>query len=100
MDSTERNTPGLISALTIGLALLLVGGLYYWNKSRTLTTANNRVEQRVDSLLATKIQLESDLRGVNRQLATVKDENSDLTRRVDAAYRQLNNKDVAMNELR
>jgi len=64
-----------VLATLIGLGVAV--GLY-WN-NHTLTIRYDQAEQRVDSLLSVKLQLEGDIRDLNSQLETATDDKTYLS---------------------
>ncbi|GAB2567422.1 hypothetical protein [Spirosoma areae] len=100
MEDYEQKT-GWLTWLLGGLSLvLLAGGIYFWNGNKTLTRQNDRAERRADSLLSVRLQLETDLSKLNDQLATTKVDNTDLNKRIEAAYQRLAQNDARLGELR
>jgi len=89
-----------MTALIIGLVLFLAGGIYFWNKSRTLAARSDQTEQRADSLLAVKLRLENDMKVLNEQLGTAKEDNTELNRRIELADAELNRTNTSLRELR
>lgn len=87
METPERNPTTLawLLATFIGLA---VSGSLYRNNNRTLANRFDQAEQRADSLLSVKLQLEGDLRSLTSQLETATDENAYLNKRVDDLHSQ------------
>ncbi|CCH55947.1 hypothetical protein BN8_05247 [Fibrisoma limi BUZ 3] len=100
METSEQTSSGTMTALIIGLVLLLGGGIYFWNKSRNLAARSDRTEQQADSLLAVKLRLDNDMRVLNEQLATAKEDNTELNRRMEMADSQLNRTNASLRELR
>ncbi len=70
-------------------AVLLAGGIYFWNDNKALTRQSDLAERRADSLLSVRLQLETDMSQLKDQLATVKDNNTELNTRIDEANRQV-----------
>ncbi|AUD04248.1 intermediate filament family protein [Spirosoma pollinicola] len=99
MTTTERNPFSLASALAMLIIIGISGGLY-WNHNRVMTIRYDQVEQRADSLLSVKLQLEGDIRSLVRQLETTTDENAYLTNRIDNLHQQLSERDEALAQLR
>ena len=89
MESTTRTTQTLTATLVAGLVILLGVGYYYATKSGNLLTQKDQMEQRADSLLSAKLQLEGDVRLLNSQLITAKEDNTDLVKKVNVINRQL-----------
>lgn len=81
--------------LTFGL----VGGLY-WNKARTMTDRFNQEEQRADSLLSVKLQLEGDIRSLTSQLETATDESESLDKRISTLHGQLDRQNALAQQHR
>ncbi len=100
MENTGQNNNVVTYGLSALAALLLIGGIYFWNKSGTLTRQNDLTEQRADSLLSVKLQLEGDIRGLNSQIETASDEKSSLDKRVEDLNTQLTNRDRVVAQLR
>ena len=89
-----RQKTSLLTWLLGGLsAVLLAGGIYYWNANQTLTIQHDRAERRADSLLSVRLQLETDfgkLNGrLNEQLALTSADNAQLNKRLEDANRRL-----------
>lgn len=100
MENTGQNNNAVIYGLSALAALFLIGGIYFWNKTGTLTQQNDLIEQRADSLLSVKLQLEGDIRGLNSQIETVSDEKTSLDKRVEDLNTQLTNRDRVVAQLR
>jgi cell division protein FtsL len=100
MENVGQNNKAVTYGLSALAALLLIGGIYFWNKSGKLTRQNDLIEQQADSLLSVKLQLEGDIRGLNSQLETASDEKTSLDKRVEDLNTQLTNRDRAMTQLR
>ncbi len=100
MENVGQNTKTVTYGLSVLAALLLIGGIYFWSKSGKLTRQNDLTEQRADSLLSVKLQLEGDIRGLNTQLETASDEKASLDKRVENLNTQLTNRDRMMTQLR
>ena len=100
MEDYEQKTSPLTWLLSGLSAVLLAGGIYYWNGNKTLTRQNDRAERRADSLLSVRLQLETDLGKLNEQLATANVDNTDLDKRVEEANRRLAQNDARLRELR
>lgn len=100
MENTGQNTKMLLYGLSALVALFLVGGVYFWNKSGKLTRQNDLTEQRADSLLSVKLQLEGDIRSLSSQLETATDEKAYLDKRVDNLNSELTNRDRLVSQLR
>ena len=64
METTERTPTTLAWILATLIGLGIAGGLY-WTNNRKLTTRFDQTEQRADSLLSVKLQLEGDIRDLN-----------------------------------
>ena len=94
METTERTTIALKGMLALLLVLGVVGGLY-WNKSRTMADRFNQEEQRADSLLSVKLQLEGDIRSLTSQLDMTTDENESLDKRIGNLHDQLHQRNVS-----
>lgn len=100
MEDDERKT-GWLTYLLGGLALvLLAGGIYLWNDNKALTRQHDRADQRADSMLSVRLQLENDVRKINQQLATAEVDNTELYKRVEEANRRLARNDARYRELR
>lgn len=95
MEDYEQKTSWLTWLLSGVSAVLLAGGIYYWNGNKTLTRQNDLTERRADSLLSVRLQLETDMSKLNDQVATANENNTELNTRIDEATRQ-----VARVELR
>ena len=100
MENDGQNNKTVTYALSALAALLLIGGVYFWNKSGNLTRQNDQIEQRADSLLSVKLQLEGDIRGLNSQIETASTEKASLNERVEALNTQLANQNRAVAQLR
>jgi cell division protein FtsL len=100
MENVGQNNKTVTYGLSALAALLLIGGVYFWNKSGELTRQNDLIEQRADSLLSVKLQLEGDIRGLNSQIETTSDEKNSLDKRVEDLNTQLTNRDRAVTQLR
>ncbi|WP_018620122.1 hypothetical protein [Spirosoma luteum] len=100
MENTGQNNKAVTYGLSALAALLLIGGIYFWNKSGTLTRQNDLIEQRADSLLSVKLQLEGDIRGLNSQIETAADEKTSLDKRVEDLNTQLTSRDRVVAQLR
>lgn len=99
MTTTERNPISLVSALAMLIIIGISGGLY-WNHNRVTTARYDHVERRADSLLSVKLQLEGDIRSLERQLETATDENAYLTNRIDNLHQQASQHDEALAQVR
>ncbi|UFH51980.1 hypothetical protein [Spirosoma sp. KNUC1025] len=99
METTERNPTTLAWVLAALIGVGLAGGLY-WHNNRTLTNHYNQAEQRADSLLSVKFQLESDKRDLKTQLETAADDKDYLTKRIDNLHEQLAQRNQVVNTLR
>lgn len=100
MEHDEQNinwTTWLLGSLALAL---LAGGIYFWNGNKILTRQTERSERRADSLLSVRLQQETDMRQVESQLATAKEDNTELVDRVTVINRQLSQTDVRLRELR
>lgn len=99
METTERNPTNLAWILAALIGLGLVGGLY-WHNNHILTNQFDQVEQRADSLLSVKLQLEGDNRDLKRQLETAANEEDYLNNRVQSLHEQVNQRDQVVSTLR
>ncbi|GAB4029462.1 hypothetical protein [Spirosoma jeollabukense] len=99
METTERTSTTLAWILATLIGLGVAGGLY-WNNNRTLTTRFDQAEQRADSLLSVKLQLEGDIRDLNSQLETAAADKAYLDKRLESVHDQLNERNRAVNTLR
>ena len=99
METTERNPSTLAWVLAALIGVGLAGGLY-WNNNRTLTHRYDQAEQRADSLLSVKFQLEGDNRDLKKQLETAADDKDYLNKRIDNLHGQLTQRDRVVNTLR
>ncbi|SFC22276.1 hypothetical protein [Spirosoma endophyticum] len=99
METTERTPTTLAWILATLIGLGVAGGLY-WNNNRTLTTRFDQAEQRADSLLSVKLQLEGDIRQLNSQLETATADKAYLDKRLENVHDQLNERNQAVNTLR
>lgn len=99
METTERNPQNLAWILAVLIGLGLVGGLY-WNNNRTLTHQYDQAEQRADSLLSVKFQLEGDNRDLKKQLETATDKTDYLDNRINNLHEQLSQRDQIVTTLR
>ncbi|MBD2757621.1 hypothetical protein [Spirosoma validum] len=99
METTERNPTTLAWVLAVLIGVGLAGGLY-WNNNRTLTHRYDQAEQRADSLLSVKFQLEGDNRDLKKQLETAADDKDYLNKRIDNLHGQLTQRDQVVNTLR
>ena len=93
MEHYEQNTNWTIWLLGSVALALLAGGIYFWNGNKALARQTERAERRADSLLSVRLQLETDMRQVEDQLATAKEDNTGLANQVAIARRQLNQTD-------
>ncbi len=100
METNVRTTQFLTTALAVSLIALVAVGYYYTTKSHTLLTQTDRFEQRADSLLSAKLQLEGDVRWLNKQLTTAKTENSDLTNDLARVNQHLTDNQTRQRALR
>ncbi|MBC8152728.1 MAG: hypothetical protein H7Z72_07450 [Bacteroidetes bacterium] len=100
MESTPRTSQLLTAALVAGLFILLGVGYYYATKSSKLLTQKDRMEQRADSLLSAKLQLEGDVRLLNNQLTTAREDNTSLTKNLGAVNQRLASSQVTQQALR
>lgn len=97
----ENNNAKTITAVLAGLMVLfLVGGIYYWNQSRSLTTQNDRIEQRADSLMSVKIRLEGDVQNLQDQLGAATTQQADLTRQLADVNGLLTARERTLDQLR
>lgn len=99
MEITERKPTTLVWVLAILIGLGLAGG-FYWNHNRRLTVRIDQEEQRADSLLSVKLQLEGDIRELNSQLVTATDDKAYLNDRNSNLHSQLNRRNQAVSKLR
>lgn len=99
METTARNPTNLAWILATLIGLGLAGGLY-WDNNRQLTSRYDQAEQRADSLLSVKFQLEGDNRDLQRQLETAADDKSYLNNRINELHEQVSQRDRIMNILR
>ncbi|CAN5195468.1 hypothetical protein BH09BAC4_BH09BAC4_47050 [soil metagenome] len=99
METTERTPTTLAWILATLIGVGVAGGLY-WNNNQTLTTRFDQAEQRADSLLSVKLQLEGDIRQLNSQLETATADKAYLDKRLENVHDQLNERSQAMNTLR
>lgn len=99
METTERNPTTLAWVLATLIGLGVAGGLY-WNNNRTLTNRYDQAEQRADSLLSVKLQLEGDIRELNSQLETATDDKAYLAKRLENVHDQLNQRNLVVTNLR
>lgn len=95
----QRNNllTGIFATLT---ALLVAFGFYYWQRTEALSKENDLNEQRADSLLSTKLQLEGDVRSLKSQLETAADENGWLNKRLTVVHEQVASRDQQLTGLR
>ncbi len=97
----ENNNAKTITAVLAGLMVLfLIGGLYYWNQSRGLTTQNDRMEQRADSLMSVKIRLEGDVQKLENQLEAATTQQTDLSRQLADVNGLLATRERTLGQLR
>ena len=99
METTERTPTTLAWILATLIGLGIAGGLY-WTNNRKLTTRFDQAEQRADSLLSVKLQLEGDIRDLNSQLETATDEKTYLNKRLEDVHNQLNQRNQIVTNLR
>ena len=92
------------SNLTFGAAilgvLLLIGGVFYWNKSHNLTKTNDLTQRRADSLLSVKLQLEGDIRSLSTKLTTAEEDNTATNRRLTDVNQLLTQRENQLVTLR
>lgn len=88
------------NVLTALMLLFLAGSIYFWQKSEDLTEEKDLSEQRADSLLSVRLQLEGDIRSLNRQLETSTDEAAYLSQRLDNTQSLVGNRDRIINKFR
>lgn len=100
MENTGQNAKIAMYVLSALAVLFLAGGVYFWNRSLNLTRQGDLTEQRADSLLSVKLQLEGDVRGLESQLETATDEKAYLDKRVDDLHQQLSSRDALVARLR
>lgn len=97
----ENNNAKTLTAVLAGLMVLfLIGGIYYWNQSRSLTTENDKIEQRADSLMSVKIRLEGDVQKLETQLETATAQQADLTKQLADVNGLLTTREQTLNQLR
>ncbi|NEU70363.1 hypothetical protein [Spirosoma agri] len=99
MKTTEYNSSTLAWVLATLTGLGVAVGLYWINDQR-LTTRYDQAEQRADSLLSVKLQLEGDLRDLKSQLETATDDTAYLNKRIANVHDQVNQRDQTVGELR
>lgn len=100
MEDNQNRTNWLAWVLGMLTLALLAGGIYFWRGNQSLTRQNDLAEQRADSLLSVKFQLENDIKRLDEQLATTKIDNTKLVKKIDLAARQLDQRDARYQELR
>ncbi|WP_420149857.1 hypothetical protein [Spirosoma sp.] len=99
METTERNSTNLAWVLAMLIGIGVSGGLY-WSNNRTLTHQYEQAEQRADSLLSVKFQLEGDNRDLKRQLETAGDEKEYLGNHINDLHEQVSQRDRSLINLR
>lgn len=99
METTGRNSTNLAWVLATLIGIGVAGGLY-WGNNRTLTRQYDQAEQRADSLLSVKFQLEGDNRDLKRQLETAADEKERLDDRIHDLHEQVSQRDRSLTSLR
>ncbi|GAB3641990.1 hypothetical protein [Spirosoma arcticum] len=82
MEDYEQKTSPLTWLLGGLSALLLAGGIYFWNGNKALTRQNDRSERRADSLLSVRLQLETDIRSLSTKLTTAEEDNTSTNQRL------------------
>lgn len=83
METPTTNWKTATGVLSVLLMLLLVGGIYVWSTRSQITTTQNPLKGRVDSLVLVKQELESNLSDVKSQLEATKEENASLSSQID-----------------
>ncbi|MFD2935291.1 hypothetical protein [Spirosoma flavum] len=98
METTDRKPTTLVWVLATLIGLGLAGGLY-WNNDRQLTNRYDQAEQRADSLLSVKLQLEGDIVDLKSQLKTATDDKGYLNKRFRNVNDLLNQRDRLVSNL-
>lgn len=98
METTERNPTNWIWIVAVLIGMGLAGGLY-WSNKRALTEQYDQAEQRADSLLSVKFQLEGDNRDLKKQLETATDETVYLTSRIHTLQEQGSQRNRIVHDL-
>ena len=97
----ENNNAKTITAVLASLmALFLIGGIYYWNQSRNLTTQNDQIEQRADSLMSVKLRLEGDVQKLENQLEAATTQQAALTKQLNDVNGLLATREQTLTKLR
>lgn len=100
METTNQSGGILTGVLTALMILFLGGGIYYWNESKKMTHQNDLTEQRADSLMSVKLQLEGDIRNLDTKLETVNDEKAYLDKKLTDVDNQLAQRERTLVVLR
>lgn len=99
----ERNVRIMIGALTALLVLSTIGIYHYWDKSGELRLEKNRAEQRAnqraDSLLAAKVELEGGLRDLENELKATRAGTDSLARQVTQVNGLLGRREAALRRV-
>jgi hypothetical protein len=99
MEDSEQKI-GWITWVLGGLsAAFLIGGLYYWNQTRSLSRLQARAETRADSLQSATEKLAGDAQSLTNQLTLAKTDRTTLQQQIDDANLRLNRSEASRRAL-